>query len=167
VTEANKVELVWQTASELNNDFFTIQRSVNSIDWEDIEKIEGAENSFDEQTYVSVDKDGYFGTSFYRLKQTDFDGTFTYSPIVIVHIDPLTNRIINIYPNPANDYINIGGAGIEARQITIQNALGQNISSALDFMQESENKVVINIAQLATGIYYLRTKTAAHKFFKE
>ncbi len=78
------VAIQWSTASEVNNDYFTIQRSSDGIHFTDIQIVDGAGNSSMIQAYNDIDDDALDGISYYRLKQTDYDGQFSYSKIVTV-----------------------------------------------------------------------------------
>lgn len=80
----NQVVLSWTTASETNNDYFMVEKSTNAIDFADIAKIKGAGNSNEIQDYTYLDANSNKGTTYYRLKQVDFDGKYSYSPIVTV-----------------------------------------------------------------------------------
>jgi len=71
----NAVELTWTTASEENNDYFTLERSSNGLDYHELTRVDGAGNSFEALNYSYQDKNPYQGVSYYRLKQTDYDGT--------------------------------------------------------------------------------------------
>jgi hypothetical protein len=96
------VKLQWATASELNNDFFTIQRSQDAEDWEDVVEIKGAGNSHERIDYKTTDGLPYTGISYYRLKQTDFDGRFSYSDVRVIENDsPIFT--FKVYPNPITD----------------------------------------------------------------
>ncbi|PKR80526.1 hypothetical protein CW751_09125 [Brumimicrobium salinarum] len=75
----NQVDLNWSTASEKNNDFFTLEKSTNGKDWELLKTLNGAGNSTHTLKYRWTDQSPYSGISYYRLKQTDFDGKFSYS----------------------------------------------------------------------------------------
>jgi len=94
------INLVWTTASETNNDYFTVERSKNGLDFEDIIKMDGAGTSGRGITYLAVDDNPLPNVSYYRLKQTDYDGTFTYSKIVAVNLRASTSSfaIDQIYP---------------------------------------------------------------------
>lgn len=81
------VVVEWSTASEQNNDYFTIQRTHDGRDFEDIGKVSGAGNSSTLQQYSFNDPFPYRGTSYYRIKQTDYNGEFEYSNVVSVSID--------------------------------------------------------------------------------
>jgi len=82
-----EVLLEWSTASETNNDFFTLERTLDGENFEIIGTVDGAGNSTSTLNYNFVDDDPYSGISYYRLKQTDFDGSFEYSELRAVEID--------------------------------------------------------------------------------
>ena len=94
------VHLTWSTATEINNDYFTIERSRDAIHFEPIKKIAGAGNSMTTINYETYDRNPYSGTSYYRLKQTDFDGTYSYSDIRTVRV--YESFKARIYPNPTS-----------------------------------------------------------------
>lgn len=103
-----RVELSWQTQSEINNDYFVVERSENGIDWEFVQEVLGAGNSSTLIDYSCVDDMPYDGISYYRLKQVDFDGEFSYSFVRSVDLNgsgELANELL-IYPNPATQLIN-------------------------------------------------------------
>ncbi|MEI7594627.1 MAG: ice-binding family protein [Bacteroidota bacterium] len=92
------IQLNWTTASETNNDYFTIQRSNDAVSFQDIFRVQGARNSNNIHHYLAIDQQPFDGAIFYRLMQTDFDGTSTFSEIIVVNFKksfPFT-----IYPNP-------------------------------------------------------------------
>lgn len=164
VTNKNQVQLEWQTASEINNDFFTVQRSSNSHDWKEIEMIYGAGNSSSQIRYSTIDKNPLAGESFYRLKQTDFDGSQKYSEIIKVEIE--TSSHIKIYPNPATNKITIDGGNIELEDISIYSTLGKNVSEKTTLFKAEQNKVEIDLSKLISGNYLIKTKTETFTFFK-
>ncbi|MBK8807887.1 MAG: T9SS type A sorting domain-containing protein [Bacteroidales bacterium] len=93
------VEFKWITATELNNDFFEIQKSNNGLDFETIQTISGAGNSTELITYNSLYKENSEGVIYYRLKQTDFDGAYSYSTITSVEFNPIADRDILLFPS--------------------------------------------------------------------
>ncbi|MDF1676101.1 MAG: T9SS type A sorting domain-containing protein [Vicingaceae bacterium] len=102
------VLLTWVTASEINNDYFTIERSVDTKIWETVLIINGAGNSSQIIEYTETDFNPISGISYYRIKQTDFDGRFEYFNIVPVKYNTsIEEDEINIFPNPANQGGNI------------------------------------------------------------
>jgi len=104
------VILNWTTASQINNDYFEIQRSTDVEEWQTISTIEGEGNSNTETTYMSLDLQPTSGISYYRLKQTDYDGmTETFNPIAIT-IDEdkphVLDRVINTMGQEVDDDYN-------------------------------------------------------------
>ncbi|HEY1037948.1 MAG TPA: SBBP repeat-containing protein, partial [Bacteroidia bacterium] len=106
VPEGNAVHVAWTTVMEINNNFFTIEKSGNSIDWEVVSVIKGANNSNVILNYDDVDENPYSGISYYRLKQTDFDGRYSYSSIAPVEIKK-QEVAVSLFPNPASETITI------------------------------------------------------------
>ena len=96
----DKVELKWITATEINNDFFTIEKSKDLKNWEIVSNVSGAGNSNINIEYFEVDYSPIQGVSYYRLKQTDFDGAFTYSTLVPVKVEKKINSGISLFPSP-------------------------------------------------------------------
>lgn len=92
-----EVKLSWSTASERNNEFFTLERSKDGMNFEVVGKVDGAGNSNHQLDYEFYDESPLLGVSYYRLKQTDFDGEYSYSDIESVTFEEDT---IQVYPNP-------------------------------------------------------------------
>lgn len=165
--ENNYVNLYWRTASEINNDFFNIERSINGVDWEIVKDIDGAGNSSSMLNYSTKDYNPYSGISYYRLKQTDFDGQFSYSKIRSVNSGKIEDSKIEIYPIPANDKVTIAGSKNEIEQITIYSVLGQDVTSLTQQIENNKTKLVIDLSKLTSGIYYLKTRTTTNKVYKQ
>ena len=101
-SESGTVQLRWATASEDNNSFFTVERSQDGQNFRPIGTINGAGNSEGVQTYQFADIDPFQGYSYYRLKQTDFNGGFEYTEIRSVFVNTTFNIDFTLYPNPVN-----------------------------------------------------------------
>ena len=97
------VELQWTTATETNNDYFTLERSADGKSFEELTIISGAGNSSFLKEYKYTDQKPLSGINYYRLKQTDFDGKYSYSNIVAAKFEYGTK--IKIVPNPAKDQV--------------------------------------------------------------
>jgi hypothetical protein len=105
----NEVQLNWITATETNNDYFTIQKSKDCINYEDIGTIKGSGNSISNKYYTFKDIPYENRLTFYRLKQTDFDGNYTHSKTISTDCSDATNYFV--YYNPASN---------DGKKITIQ-----------------------------------------------
>jgi len=106
-----KVKLEWVTASEINNDFFIVQRSKDGREWESLIKKKGAGTTTSTTYYYHFDHSPHKGTSYYRLKQYDLNGDFTYSDVRMVKIDGIKN--ILLYPNPSQGIVNLNISSTE------------------------------------------------------
>ncbi len=129
----DQVKLDWVTASEVNNAFYTIERSTDGVNFETVANLDGAGNSSDLLYYSFVDVSPIIGTSFYRLKQTDFNGEFDYSEIRSIKVEKTFDASFSAYPNPVTkgDKLRIAYA-IERSQtlrFTVLNTRGQVILS--------------------------------------
>jgi hypothetical protein len=145
----HKVDISWSTASEINNDFFTIERSSDMTNWEIIGKVDGAGNSNQYLKYEYIDYNPKSGISYYRLKQTDYDGQFEYfSPVAVRSFE---NVEISLFPNPNNGIFNVQiSHGIELAEIKIINMAGQVVES---FASNGQTIVPVNISHLNKGTY--------------
>ena len=101
VNIGNKNKLKWTTSSEINNDYFVIESSENSIDFMEIGRVVGAGNSNNQLSYTFNDMKPAANTMYYRLKQVDFNGQFEY--FNIISVKSATKFEVNIYPNPSKN----------------------------------------------------------------
>lgn len=126
----NQVDLTWATASEKNNDFFTIERTVDGIDFEEIGKVAGQGNSSIKNEYAFTDTRPKNGVSYYRLKQTDYNGEFEYFEVKSVSIQK-DDFVSSAYPNPAilNRTTVFVPKTSSIVTLNVRNVLGQTILS--------------------------------------
>lgn len=150
-TEEYTVKLTWQTSLEINNHYFTVERSKDVEDWQFVMFVQGAGNSNVELNYLEYDLTPFGGTSYYRLKQTDFDGTFTFSEIRTVN---LGRYHINCYPSPTYDNVTLSIEGylLDDMSYTLYDILGRQIENKS--IEEPEQ--VINMKALAPATYFLK-----------
>jgi len=162
----NQVKLNWITDSEMNNDYFTIERSRDGLSWEEVTNVDGAGKSSQRLNYTTSDETPYSGITYYRLKQTDFDGNYTYSDIKAININLLKSAII-IYPNPTNGKITIQGNKEEFKNFKIYNVLGQDITTLAETISINETRKTLDLTNLSQGIYTLKTRTNVNKIYKK
>ncbi|MEZ4917187.1 MAG: T9SS type A sorting domain-containing protein [Chitinophagales bacterium] len=144
-------ELKWTTAIEINNDYFELERSDNGIDFNTIGKQKGKGNSNEATNYTYFDKTFIEGNNYYRLKQVDFDGAYSFSNIVVINnVNAYKNTVFAIYPNPASNSFTIAlSENDEKLNIEISNTLGQIIYT--DNIVEGKNN--ISTVDWTNGIY--------------
>jgi hypothetical protein len=151
VVSGSLVQINWETATELNNDFFTIKRSVDGGEWLSIGEVEGAGDSNIHIDYEFADRNPLPGISYYRLKQTDFDGKFEHFDPVVVLYEP--EYLFRVFPNPVVDVLHIcTSSDLNAASIHIKDLNGQ--SKHVD-IANSEYQATIDMASLPQGVYLL------------
>ena len=152
--ENNNVNINWITATEINNDYFTIEHSLDGVNFRKIETIKGGGNSNKQQKYSIIDNNPDEGINYYRLKQTDFDGTYTYSKIQAVNFTQSENSYVNIYPNPVIGQVLNIETNSENSSINLYNCIGEKMKITIT---NSSNKHIINVSELPKGIYFIET----------
>jgi hypothetical protein len=150
------VALEWQTASELNNDYFTIERSSNGVDFEPIMNVDGAGNSNHIINYFETDYSPLAGTSYYRLRQVDFDGTETFSEMKTIKTYDVLATEMNLYPNPTDGafHIVLANSGEEEVLVVLRDISGKEFYSKVIITSTNNQIEAIDlIGQLAPGTY--------------
>lgn len=151
----------WTTATEINNDFFTIQKSIDGINFEKIDIVKGAGNSTSVLDYSTDDDNPYKGVSYYRLKQTDFDGKSTYSNTIAVEFNGKDDFIFKVFPNPsaAGENLNlaISGSSSEEVLVVVYDMTGKESFSKVIVTQNNDNEVYAldPSNKLSPGVYMI------------
>ena len=148
----------WTTCSESNNDYFNIESSINGMNWKTVGKMNGIGNSNSLQHYSWVDNDPAFPVTYYRLKQTNFDGAFQYSNIIEISKESLTVfEITEIFPNPVTDLISFKYTGNDSKlNVFIYNGLGQLLNK-IEFSEiQNGEKYNLNFTNLPNGVYFIK-----------
>lgn len=155
------VLLEWETASEINNSHFEVERSTDGLEFIQIGKVEGAETTVEQQYYNFVDESPFVGKNYYRLRQEDFDGAFEYTNVVVVVFDKnninFTNNAtvqIALFPNPTMTILNIKTEQLKIENIRIVNVLGQVVLEQQNL--NTDNLHQINVETLPSGTYHLQ-----------
>lgn len=156
-----QTDLNWQTSSELNNQYFQVERSGDGFNWEVIYTVEGAGVRSDVvRNYKTIDKQPLQGINYYRVKQVNTNGTFSYSDIRTVN--NATSNGLSIFPNPGSGIFTVSGLGKGAsHQIRIMDVAGKLIRSA----NTSSDLYRFDMADQAPGIYFIQVDGKAHLRF--
>ncbi len=174
--------LNWTTATENNNDYFIVERSIdgrlndetrheNNI--EEIGRIKGAGNINPNTNYSFIDKNPYAGINYYRLKQVDYNGKFTYSKAISINNKQINKSTISIYPIPSGKELNYEFYAEENSIVNIYliDVCGNIIVHEQTKSNRGMNKSQISIETLSDGMYFLKintdTKQSQIKFIKQ
>lgn len=147
--------LKWVTATETNNEYFNIEHSVDGQRFLPLGKIDGAGNSSEELNYSFMHNKPVDGVNYYRLKQVDYDGTYTYSEIQSVAFKEFNNGI-RIAPNPFKDELNINLTSDfqEDTNFKVYDLLGQVVYNGV--IEREQLNVSLNLADFKAGVYIVR-----------
>jgi hypothetical protein len=157
MNEMNIVE--WKTASEINNDIFEVERSNDGDIWEVAGVIPGAGNSSELLNYSFEDHVGGQAFSFYRVKQTDFDGKFEYSDIVKVKA---SSEAVSVYPNPVKNNELFITSNAEEMNISVTNSAGQAVSYEFN---SASSKLTFG-SEVNSGIYFVSVNGTVSRVMK-
>jgi hypothetical protein len=153
------VKLAWQSATEINNDFFTLERSLDGRNYETIAIVKGQSTSYENHSYEYFDENPLFGVNYYRLTQTDFDGTFEVFDKILA-IEYISDVKVKVYPNPViHDQFqlaynsNQGGA----LQVEIYSVAGKILYQENFRTRKDLNYFDISLSGLSDGIYIVKT----------
>lgn len=175
IANETKIELSWQTATETNNDFFTIERSSNGVSFEIVVTVDGSGNSTELRSYSGMDNNPLEGTSYYRLKQTDFDGQFEYFPSIAVEYSKAgSGCILTVYPNPCSSecVIDLAGCDDEASpeiNVELLDAAGHKVYSKVPVRDDkgSFSFTVDASNNLKPGVYIVRGHSRKENYSKK
>lgn len=157
--------LYWTTASEINNNYFSLLRSNTGSDFEIIGNVDGAGSSTHSLNYSFIDGDPFHGINYYQLQQTDFNGSTTFSNIIAVKNVNDNFNTLTFSPNPVSDYIQLFNVEhSELLHVEVLNALGEVVYGSV-FSER------MNVSHLSPGIYYLKlsdsSRSVLRKFVKQ
>lgn len=164
------VDLFWATESEINNDYFIVQRSENASDWINIGQVDGAGNHVGQLNYTLTDENldwsvpGYY----YRLRQVDFNGASSLSNVVYI---PLTNAFDNemvVFPSPSGPDQQLHVLGIDADRdmFYMIDISGKLVVDEISVMKVADDHLLIDINHLAAGCYMINCGKQQAKFVK-
>ncbi len=172
VNKSNTITLYWQTAYEQNSSHYTIQRSVDGVNFTDVDRVaaNGSSNiplnySYNDMlpTNVKMHK-----TVFYRLKSVDTDGNFGYSDILAMQLDKTAIQLL-VSPNPAKDILQVQTAsGLAGNGVlTITDITGRQLYRRDVMLQPGSNTIPVNISLFGPGIYSVRLVNGSESHVKQ
>lgn len=162
-----KTQINWRTETEINNDYFSIERSTDAINWALLTKIEGAGNSNAIKDYEWIDNSPLSGINYYRLSQTDFDGTKEYFDIRAAKFNNSTlEDKLSVFPNPANKLITVNGTIDEIGELEVLDLLGKSLLDKVEVIQNTQG-LHLDITSIPEGLFILKVGTQSTRVVKE
>lgn len=159
MAEGRKNVLTWETATEMNNSHFEIERVRNlNEEFTVIGAISAAGNSNTAVAYTFVDDQPTNAVNFYRLKQIDFDGGFSYSETVEIVNKTSSEASLEVWPNPVNDKLNIRVVGANKGDLYLRDALGRTVWHQLSSNGNAVFEASVEIGDLPQGNYFLQLR---------
>ena len=171
--EEGKVNIIWSTATEINNDYFTLERSTDAINFSEVTKIKGAGNSSSLKNYFHTDENNSeIKPFYYRLTQTDYDGKSEVFPLITLapckNIE--TNSSINIYPNPASSEITINYFLLEDdnAKITLYDLSGKEMMKISNQkLSGGADQKKVSTGSLPSGLYFIKITTTEKEIIQQ
>jgi hypothetical protein len=154
----SSVTLSWSTATETNNNGFEIQRSTDG-EFFTIGFVQGNGTTTEMHEYSYVDRDLSAGSYSYRLKQMDYNGSYSYSSVVDVDVSPTQFELAQNYPNPFNPSTTINFTIPQSSVVTLKvyNTLGQEVKTLINGNMESGvHSISFDASDLNSGIYFYK-----------
>ncbi len=147
------VDLDWVTATEINNDYFEIERSIDGIEFKELLRVDGSGTTSRTHEYGAVDTDPLPGLSYYRLRQIDFDGKYSVSDPVAINFSGEKTKLV-LYPNPSADKVNILYPTNYSPKATLRfiDAQGRIIKEMM-IVDRGNGVIELAIQDLPVGIY--------------
>ncbi|MEM9983682.1 MAG: T9SS type A sorting domain-containing protein, partial [Bacteroidota bacterium] len=162
-----RVVLTWETAGEINNHFFTVERSTDARMWQKVTRVEGAGTVQAPRQYESQDPAPPVGTIYYRLRQTNLDGSSTLSQVRKVHWVEPEVLPITVYPNPVSNYLTVEGSPVVLASVDVFTVSGYRITNTIPRQLPREDQLILDLSGLPKGTYIVTAGEEAKKIFKE
>lgn len=147
------VDILWQTSAEINSDYFSVLKSTDGVNFEEIAQVPAAGRSNSLIDYSSIDKDPIIGTNYYKLVNYDFDGTFEESDVKVVYYagEDEGEFSANIYPNPVNSEANFDFIAAEEGKYSLKIF---SINGAMVYSSDLLAVQGLNSFKLNMDLYY-------------
>lgn len=165
--ECNRGEVMikWSTASEQNSDYFTVERSADGINYDPIANVTAAGQSSTVRKYWAIDTDPLSGTSFYRVRETDFNGSFMHTGQIIVN--GCSNDDIFIYGVGGGVSVNIDAIEDARYTLELYDALGQKLVGEVKEVTAGSNHLKMNVSNIASAMYVVKVYSSSNAVTKK
>ncbi len=144
----DEIEIAWTTNSEVNNDYFTVEYSTNGVSFKTLEIVQGNGTTSEVNEYaITTEASRFNGVVYFRLKQTDYNGEYSYSDVITLMVE--SSKELYVYPNPATEFVSVSGT---YKTAIVQDMFGKKVAVATNGEQ-------IFVGNLSSGTYYVVVAT--------
>lgn len=157
-TSAGKVKLHWSTSSEVNSDHFVVEKSTDALNFTQLDVVRSAGNSTSVNEYNYIDENPVSSINYYRLKQVDADGKYSYSAVVSVNFNTtVQTSIVNVFPVPARDVLNLSFKNNMSQNVSVEvmDLFGKSLISTQLVTDKQNAASAVDISSLSEGVYFL------------
>ena len=161
-------DIHWITESERDNDYFTIEKSRDGVEFTKVFDVKAVGNSTETSEYFAFDPNVEYGYTYYRLKQTDIDGSFEYSETSVIQAYPDDLDVLTVTPNPTlgNSTVFFNNYRTEECLLSITNIQGEVVYTTMFSGQKGGNFIDVDLTNYEKGMYLINV-TTGNKSFKE
>ena len=159
ILKDNRAAITWSTVNELNNSYFVVERSLNGRNFDSVGRVQAGSNS--SNTY-SFNENNTNATSYYRVKQVDLNGAYTYSTVIVLK-NTAGGKEVTVYPTQATSTINyvLSSEAPAAVMVQVYTITGQPVISQQATLQQGLNVRAVEVSMLPKGSYVLRIQIPA------
>lgn len=146
--DGEEIEIAWTTNSEVNNDYFTVEYSIDGVSFKTLETVAGSGTTSEVNEYaITTEVSRFNGVVYFRLKQTDYNGEYSYSDVITLAVE--SSNELYVYPNPAVEFVSVSGT---YKTAIVQDMFGKKVACATNGEQ-------IFVGNLSVGTYYVVVAT--------
>lgn len=160
------VSVNWITANEINNKYFVVEKSLDGISFKPLGNVDAKGSVTVNNSYQFIDDKAVNGLNYYRIKQVDNDGRFSYSNVVAVNLATAAVNSLRIFPNPVQQKLTLtvkSDKNVYA-DITIADAYGRVVNRFAQHLNKGTQQLYMNVSQLTSGTYFVMMNTGSEQF---
>ena len=163
------VQLDWQTANEIDTDYFEVEHSADGVHFKSFTSVDAKGASASIHNYQTRHLEPIIGTNYYRLKQIDLTGKFDYSPVQIVNFEQVATWVGEVYPNPTTNWANIiiNTPVTEVVNIQIFDVTGKLIQNEKQNTLAGSNALYFDFSNWTQGSYWIKMTIGQEVFSRK
>jgi hypothetical protein len=159
------IGIKWSTSSEQNSDYFTVEKSVDGINFTDVTHVIAAGNSSTVRNYSAIDLDPYSGVSYYRIRETDFNSSYMTSDVITVK--GCSSDDVFVYGNEGGLSVNINATEDGQYNVELYDLLGQKVMNEVKNVVAGDNHLKFSVGNIASAVYVAKVYNSSNAVTKK